>query len=237
MHSVGRLFWACLAAVCVCWYLSRRRPVTNTVPLHVPAHAPVPAPVPAPEPPMQLLRTGTTTSMRTSELCTFMADAGLVCPLQVDEDEYMIRPYQHCSPKIQDAVSAALGAEWQQTDDVEYTDAGIRKAWPGGDVLYVAAAKNAELFLGCIAVDRRNFHPFISHLLVTPSARGRGYGSRLLKLGEDYARCLRMESVKLWCKPHMVPFYEGRGYVFAERRKSDIIVMSKDLLYKASHPA
>jgi GNAT superfamily N-acetyltransferase len=176
---------------------------------------------------------GTTTSMRKSELCTFMADAGLVCPLQVDDSQYTIRPYQHCSRKVQEAVSAALFAEWQDgaAKEVDYTDEGIRKAWPGGDVLYVAS-DDADLFMGCVAVDRRNFHPFISHLLVTPSARGRGLGSRLLKHGEEYARCLRMESVKLWCRPHMVPFYAKRGYVLADAKKSDIsdiVVMSKDL--------
>jgi GNAT superfamily N-acetyltransferase len=174
---------------------------------------------------------GTTTSMRKSELCTFMADAGLVCPLQVDDSQYTIRPYQHCSRMVQEAVSAALFAEWRDaatdTEEVDYTDEGIRKAWPGGDVLYVAASD--ELFMGCVAVDRRNFHPFISHLLVTPSARGRGFGTRLLKHGEEYARCLRMESVKLWCGPHMVPFYAKRGYVLADAQKSDTIVMSKDL--------
>ena len=140
----------------------------------------------------------------------------------VQADDYRIMPYTQQPAAVQNAACDALSAEWGS----HITDEYIRRTWADADVLYVAADADGA-FAGCMAVDRKKFFPFISHLIVDPGHRSHGYGSRLLKLGEDYAKTLTFTEVKLWCDTKLVPYYVARGYRVEEAGKTN--VMTKGL--------
>jgi len=142
-------------------------------------------------------------------LCQIQADAGYVCPLVVKSPTYIIEPYQNQSPRIQALVVEQLRNYW----GIIYTPEYVRRTWVDTDVLYVATTNEPHpKLIGCMAVDRKHFYPFISHLLVVEEFRKQGHGARLIQLGEDYARSLGFTEVKMWCEPDSRAYYEKKGW-------------------------
>jgi GNAT superfamily N-acetyltransferase len=88
----------------------------------------------------------------------------------------------------------------------------ITENWTGSDILYVMIS-NDDKFIGTVAVDRKNFYPYISHLFVDPALRKKGYGERLLDHGIDYARLFKFDAVKIWCEHTLVPYYASKGWI------------------------
>ena len=97
----------------------------------------------------------------------------------------------------------------------------------GGDVLFVMSSDSE--FVGCIAVDRKQFHPFISNLLVSVEHRKRGHAKTLVAFAESFVRDrLMYDAVRLWCGPDMIHFYRSIGYaVDSEKSNSAIVIMIK----------
>jgi len=166
--------------------------------------------------------------------CQFQADKGLVCPMIVKSSQYTIKPYIEQPVHIQMDVVKALQSEWGSM----YSDEYIKKTWTEGDVLYVMTDdiqnSNQTLveFMGCVAVDRQRFIPFISHLYIIPKFRNRGLGDRLLQLGENYAHSFGFTEVKLWCAPKLKAFYIKRGWKAEDETKNTegevVWIMSKN---------
>jgi GNAT superfamily N-acetyltransferase len=161
-------------------------------------------------------------------LSRFLADSGNVCPLEVHAAAYTILPFSQTSASVRQQTVDALQKEW--ADDAQpFTEAFIRKTWPDIDVLYVAATPD-EQFLACMAVDRRNFYPFISNLLVAPAYRSRGYAGRMLDLGEQYAReSLGFDCAKLWCNDGLKGYYTKRGWTVDGQTDDGTWIMMKKL--------
>ncbi len=139
-----------------------------------------------------------------------MADAGLVRTLTAafDDDGRVVRPYQAQAPAVRSAIVEWLRSEW----GAAYDSAHVLRRWPGSDALYVMTEADGATPVGCVAVDRAHFYPFVSHLYVTPRARGGGAGGRLLEVAEDYAATMGFTEAKLWCSDTLVPFYAARGW-------------------------
>jgi GNAT superfamily N-acetyltransferase len=154
-----------------------------------------------------------------TRLSRFLADSGNVCPLEVHATDYVILPFSEHSAEVRRQTAEGLQKEWGGAEHV-FTEDFIQKTWPDVDVMYVVAC--GDVFVGCMAVDRKNFYPFISNLLVAPDFRGRGFAGRLLELGETYARdALHFDRVKLWCKNELKSFYERRGWTVEGKTDDD----------------
>jgi hypothetical protein len=143
---------------------------------------------------------------------------------------YKICPYQDCSVEIQKSVVQEL-QNWLQSSSI--TSDWIKATWPGGtDVMYVAcipcivdAVSDVSFaFAGCIAIDCKNFDPFISHLCVredlrhaakahTTTSCSFSWGKRLLRFGLDACRIsLGSSMARLWCSDALVPYYVKQGW-------------------------
>jgi len=159
-----------------------------------------------------------------TDQCHFQADAGYVCPLTQETSTYKIIQYNQAFPEVQSVVIKHLKKEFGDF----YSDRFVRKNWSSGDVFYVMVDKSETRFIGCVAVDRRNFYPYISELYVVPNERRNGYATKLLKFGEEYTKSLSFYVAKLWCDKELVGFYKKRGYTI-EEIKDNTYMMRKTL--------
>jgi predicted GNAT family N-acyltransferase len=170
------------------------------------------------------------TLMHESPLCRFTADSGKTCPIAgYGNNTWKILPFQDVDETIQTKTCDALCKEWNDTyvgQGIEYSISNIKKEWSGGsDVLYVATDL-LDNFIGCVAVDRKNFYPVISHLLVEHDKRHTGLGKELVKFAEQFVKhSLKFKEVRLWCFAALVPFYQKLGYsVYEEKSKNMLMV-------------
>ena len=137
--------------------------------------------------------------------CDFSADAGQVCALQYHDgrDGTRIRRFALCAPDMQAEARRELAAVWPDVDVGRWASAS--------DVLYVME-RGGFGFVGCVAVDRRLFVPFISHLLVSPGLRGRGHGRTLLDFAMRHVARQGFDEAKLWCDPSLCRYYGSMGW-------------------------
>ena len=89
--------------------------------------------------------------------------------------------------------------------------------WNNSDILYVLYDENN--FIGCVAIDRKNFFPFISQLLISKKYRKMGYGKYLLEIGEKYSQMLGFYESKLWCDENLLDYYKNSGW----KKENEII--------------
>ena len=157
----------------------------------------------------------------------YKADAGFVHTLELHDGETVVLPHQKCDPEVQKALFAALLAEFGKDmgcDDAECVARYVDREWPDGDAMYVLTVSGA--FVGCVAVDRKNFVPFLSHLYVVPKHRGRGNGLLLLEFAERACKDMGFTEARLWCDPGMRAYYEKYGWT-PEKVKGGKLVMKK----------
>jgi|APGre2960657423_1045063.scaffolds.fasta_scaffold00045_23 GNAT superfamily N-acetyltransferase len=143
---------------------------------------------------------------RCSDIACYHSDIGTVYPLEVYSTSYFILPYKKTDLKIQKELPEKLRElhPGMSRDD-------ILDRWKGSDIMYVMITSENQC-IGSVAVDRKNFEPFISYLYVDPQFRKKGYGERLLQHGMDYAKEFKFKEVKLWCKEELIPYYMKYGW-------------------------
>ena len=164
--------------------------------------------------------------------CTFYADAGYVSTISYEQGAIHIRPYQEAPSKLQERAAEGLLRQWGASlgissvlDMMLY----ISRNWSTTDVLYVMS--DADRFVGCVAVDRKQFYPFLSNLYVDEEFRGKNNGERLLHFAERYVSDeLHFQQARLWCADDLVDYYAKRGYVVEALEASNLNVMMKGLL-------
>ena len=135
------------------------------------------------------------------------ADLGTITALQVESSNYKILPFKKVHPDMQEIVATKL-----KSLNPKMTKHYILENWIGSEIMYVMISKD-DKFIGTVAVDRKNFEPYISHLFVDTVFRKKGYGERLLEHGIEYSRLFKFEDVKLWCVDSLVPYYASKGWV------------------------
>lgn len=154
-----------------------------------------------------------------STCCDFSADAGQVCALlYCPPDSTWIGRYALCGHDVQADAQRSLEAEWGSVDVCRWASAS--------DVLYIMTVEGK--FAGCVAVDRRLFVPYISHLLVTRDLRRRGYGRVLLEFATMHVANQGFDEARLWCDALMTRFYTMLGWevdVSVRPASSDTVVM------------
>ena len=139
--------------------------------------------------------------------CHFQADAGLICPVSIKDETGEIKPYQDYNENIQKDVIKSLVIEWGD----DYNHEFIMREWPSSDALYVMTNKSGE-FVGCIAVDRKQWYPYISQLLIVPSQRKKGYAKKLLSVAEKYIKDMGFDTARLWCEEKLLDYYKKQGW-------------------------
>ena len=156
-------------------------------------------------------------------LGVFTANDGIVYPIK----RKGFSPYQLCSESIKKDVIDAVKYLWPFIDD-----AYILKNYPGGnDVFYIYSFE--DKVIGCVSVDRSNFHPYISNLFVVPDERGKGKSIDLLVHAEIFIEMLGFDMMYLWCDQELVQFYENKGWFINEDKKvvddKTIYIMKKNI--------
>lgn len=96
--------------------------------------------------------------------------------------------------------------------------------WSNGDELYVL--QQTQNFVGCVAVDRKNCFPFVSHLFVETNQRQKGYAKAMLMFVGKVASLHGFHDVSLWCKPELQAFYEKLAWQ-QEGRQNGLVIMKK----------
>jgi GNAT superfamily N-acetyltransferase len=160
--------------------------------------------------------------------CYHYADIGLACPTEVHSEFYDIMPYQYINNELQEKTAQYLQNEWGNKKT--YTVDTILEEWPLIDALYVMTyntkqVKTKSSVIGCVAIDRKYFFPFISHLYVLPELRGKGYGAVLIDFALKTVKILGFNRCKLWCDQNQINYYIKKGWT-TEVQKNDLYIMS-----------
>jgi ribosomal protein S18 acetylase RimI-like enzyme len=77
---------------------------------------------------------------------------------------------------------------------------------------YVAGSGSIQ---GCVYLELKEKHLYLSTLAVAPAAQGQRVGRQLLTAAEDYARqhgCTRIKISVLSARPELLAWYERHGY-------------------------
>lgn len=158
-----------------------------------------------------------------SSRCKFQADGGVVCPMCYECGEFVIKPYFLLSEELKTHVVSQLKCCWK-----DYTDAYIEQNWSFGDMLYVAVDKVTDSVIGTVAIDRKNFHPFISTVYVTPDRRNKGFARHLLAFAEVFIfYVIKYDEVRLWCDEDLLDFYFAFGYAVEDMQGTKSILFKK----------
>lgn len=159
--------------------------------------------------------------------CEYKADTGYTCPLVVSDGKFTVQPFSESGEKAMIAASQALKKEWGNQYSIEY----ISKMWEGTDVLYIMTNRDGS-FVGCVAVDRKQFVPVLSHLYVDSRVRNNGHAKKLLQVIDEYVKVLGFNEIKLWCDPKLRRFYESVGWQLESEKTENgkkVLVMNKFL--------
>ena len=89
-------------------------------------------------------------------------------------------------------------------------------------------SEDNTMLYGTIAIDKKNFYPFISNLYIVLEQRSKGLGNFLLKFANKYIKSLQFTQSRLWCENKLVPFYTNLGWEI-ESKKDELNIMIYDL--------
>ncbi len=166
-----------------------------------------------------------------SRQSAYSADLGLIHPVVYQEGEIKIQPFFDCAENIQETTINIFVEEWKNEMTPQEARQYIFQNWGSSDILFVLT--KGQCVLGFVSVDRRNFYPCTSHLVVNKGHRGNGYSKYLVGHAEAYTQeCLGFKENTLWCNQDLIGYYTKLGYTqHKDTRKdaSDVIVMKKKL--------
>lgn len=161
------------------------------------------------------------------ELGVSQADVGLIVPFEAETSLFSFRPFILVSESLKERTVEALQIEFGNKMTREF----IENKWTAGNVFYVLSFKSGDehdAFIGCVGVDRLQFYPFISNLVVHEKHRRKKFGQLLLRLAERYAERFQFPSVKLWCAEKLVPYYLKQGYAKETyEEEQQVFILSK----------
>ena len=168
------------------------------------------------------------TPIKSNYGCHHYADIGLACPTEAHSNNYDIIPFQYIAIEQQNIISHYLQKQWGNKKN--YTVDSILEEWPLIDALYVMVhnkkyKRQNNNVIGCIAIDRKFFFPFISHFYVAQELRGKGYGTVLIDFALKTVKILGFNKCKLWCEVNQIDYYKKLGWDI-EDQKDGLYIMS-----------
>ena len=174
-----------------------------------------------------------------SKHCSFVADIGYVAPIVYSErrasgHHLTVVPFLDCPEQVRADVGRLLRDAFpRETEGIEDVEAYVKRHWGGADAMYVLAVDGT--CAGCVAVDRKNFDPCISHLTVAKERRGQGLGKVLMTVAERYVTHIGFDYVCLWCEHALLRYYVQQGYDKKDDVKPGVALLRKPLRRNASH--
>jgi hypothetical protein len=148
----------------------------------------------------------------------YLADVGLFYPPYVITDQFQITTFENINEQIQDQIVNLLSLEFGT--DVEYSTNFIKTSWVGANVFYVMTSSDNSKLYGTIAIDRKNFYPYISQLYIVESERCRGLATHLINFANRYIKSLNFTQSRLWCNDKLVTYYTNLGWLFEEKQNN-----------------
>jgi hypothetical protein len=171
-----------------------------------------------------------------SKHCSFVADCGFVTPIRLSNYDHEgividIMPILDCSLDVQSECYKTFADVWHVQTGAKLEEEAsslILRQWSSADLMFVMTVDSA--FAGCVAIDRKNFEPCISHLAIVPRLRGKRLSLFLMAIAENYiGTCLKFRAASLWCNIGLMPFYKNQGYVKVRTLTGGVVVMQKPL--------
>ena len=150
--------------------------------------------------------------------------------------EIQILPFQLCPTDLQIATCQHVLSAWRAETECSTTRETydfITKNFVAGDIFYILTQSND--FIGCVALDRKNFYPYLTHLYVRPDHRKQGYARLLVDFIRYICRMQRDADVRLNCSLELYDFYNKLGFVLEEssendKNESNRIIMKSNLM-------
>ena len=157
-----------------------------------------------------------------SKQCSHSADVGFICPLKYEDpfQKVYVQDLSVCDDTVRNELASDLLHEWgsiNEVKSVEESSKFIEEQWCASDVMYVLISDNT--FAGCVAVDRKNFLPCISHVYVVRDKRNKGFSKLLMQVAEEYIKSMGFDEARLWCEEKLANFYAKMGYL--EEKKQE----------------
>lgn len=169
--------------------------------------------------------------VKNKDIVAYTSDGGAVHTLTAHGPDFLIVPYTK--------VSSSIGLEMQQLLVKEFgeryfDDKALKEVCDNGsDMMYVMTTNTSpRKLIGCIAVNRKQFYPFVTDLCVVPDSRNKGHARALMTLVEEYVKTLGYTVIMLHCTENLVVVYEKLGFcVDHGHDQGEYCVMSKNLVY------
>jgi hypothetical protein len=157
----------------------------------------------------------------------YLADVGLISPPYVITDQFQIIPFELVTSNImKNEIINLLNKEFGH--DIIYSEQFINNTWSGANVFYVMTSSDKSKFYGTIAVDRKNFYPYISQLYIVEDERCRNLGKHLINFANRYIKSLNFTQSRLWCENKLVNYYSKLGWYY-EGKQKNLNIMVFDL--------
>ena len=157
----------------------------------------------------------------------YLADVGLISPPYVITDQFQIVPFELITNKqMLNEIINSLNNEFG--NDMAYSEDIINKTWTGANVFYIMTSSDKTKFYGTIAIDRKNFYPYISQLYIVEDERCRNLGKHLINFANRYIKSLNFTQSRLWCENKLVQYYDRLGWYY-EGKQKDLNIMVFDL--------
>lgn len=105
-----------------------------------------------------------------------------------------------------------------------------KNIWHWGQKITIVIASGRALC--CVSVENDDLSvAYLHDLIVHTSIRRRGYGRRLLMLGERRARLMNCKKLVLWADPNewMIDWYKRNGFVESGLRSDGLVNLEKNL--------
>lgn len=105
-----------------------------------------------------------------------------------------------------------------------------KNIWHWGQKITIVIASGRALC--CVSVENDDLSvAYLHDLIVHTSIRRRGYGRRLLTLGERRARLMNCKKLVLWADPTewMIEWYKRNGFVENGLRSDGLVNLEKNL--------
>ena len=161
---------------------------------------------------------------KVSNRTDYLADVGLISPPYVITDQFQILSFDQINSDMKQYIIDLLNEEFGQTNDVYYSEDFINNTWSGANVFYVMTSSDRSKLYGTIAVDRKNFYPYISQLYIVEEERSRNLAKHLINFANRYIKSLNFTQSRLWCENKLVSYYTNLGWYF-EGKENDLNIM------------
>lgn len=170
--------------------------------------------------------------LQNDDIVSYNSNGLAVHTLSAHGRHHIIVPYNKAANTIKRQVQELLVQEFGPS---YFDDKALREiCQSGSDMMYVMTSTDMATpeLIGCVAVNRKQFYPFVTDLCVVHKYRMKGCARALMEVLEEFVEHLGYTVVMLHCKQDLVPVYQKLGFIEQEvtEQNSEFRRMSKNLV-------